>query len=213
MVPGVVGSSPITHPTRRTGIGSDPNPCFLFSTQGCRQVVRQGTLTPSSAGSSPAIPARQQRMTSSFIYASLAQSAEHLPFKQGVRGSNPRRGTKKANRKVGFFARRGGDSKSDRDMPMAYHAASANVGGNDDFRLKNENAAEQLDEAPKNANRKVGVFSLLYSYPNATSSTIITEKPTVKKTVPMLEWPPSLISGISSSTTTYSMAPAAKAST
>ena len=50
-------------------------------------------------------------------------------------------------------------------------------------------------------------------YPNATSSIIITEKPTVKKTTPMLEWSPSLISGISSSTTTYSMAPAAKAST
>ena len=28
---------------------------------------------------------------------SVAQSAEHLPFKQGVRGSNPRRGTKKAS--------------------------------------------------------------------------------------------------------------------
>ena len=27
--------------------------------------------------------------------APLAQSVEHLPFKQGVRGSNPRRGTKK----------------------------------------------------------------------------------------------------------------------
>ena len=104
MVPGVVGSSPITHPTQRTGIGSDPNPCFLFSTQGCRQVVRQGTLTPSSAGSSPAIPARQQRMATSFIYASLAQSAEHLPFKQGVRGSNPRRGTKRPlHRRWGGF--------------------------------------------------------------------------------------------------------------
>ena len=28
--------------------------------------------------------------------APLAQSVEHLPFKQGVRGSNPRRGTKKS---------------------------------------------------------------------------------------------------------------------
>ena len=28
-------------------------------------------------------------------HAPLAQSVEHLPFKQGVRGSNPRRGTKK----------------------------------------------------------------------------------------------------------------------
>ena len=29
------------------------------------------------------------------IFDLLAQSAEHLPFKQGVRGSNPRRGTRK----------------------------------------------------------------------------------------------------------------------
>ena len=74
-----------------------PDPSSL-STQGCRQVVRQGTLTPSSAGSSPAIPATPFRMAPSFLYmchAPLAQSVEHLPFKQGVRGSNPRRGTKK----------------------------------------------------------------------------------------------------------------------
>ena len=37
-------------------------------------------------GSSPAIPA---------WYAPVAQQAEHLPFKQGVRGSNPRWSTKK----------------------------------------------------------------------------------------------------------------------
>ena len=30
------------------------------------------------------------------LSAPLAQSVEHLPFKQGVRGSNPRRGTKKS---------------------------------------------------------------------------------------------------------------------
>ena len=71
-----------------------PGPSSL-STQGCRQVVRQGTLTPSSAGSSPAIPARFLPLRWFGIeYASLAQLAEHLPFKQGVRGSNPRRGTK-----------------------------------------------------------------------------------------------------------------------
>ena len=59
-------------------------------------MVRQGTLTPSSAGSSPAIPATDDKDgPPSFLYASLAQSAEHLPFKQGVRGSNPRRGTTK----------------------------------------------------------------------------------------------------------------------
>ncbi len=42
----------------------------------------------------------------------------------------------------------------------------------------------------------------LRAYPNATSSTIITLKPTAKKTVPMLECFPCDISGISSSTTT-----------
>ena len=38
-------------------------------------------------GSSPAIPANPR-------YAPVAQQAEHLPFKQGVRGSNPRWSTK-----------------------------------------------------------------------------------------------------------------------
>ena len=96
MVPGVEGSSPFTHPTEYQGLGAIPIP-DSFSTQGCSQVVRQGTLTPSSAGSSPAIPATPFRMAPSFFHmchAPLAQSVEHLPFKQGVRGSNPRRGTK-----------------------------------------------------------------------------------------------------------------------
>lgn len=98
MVPGVEGSSPFTHPTEYQGLGAIPIP-DSFSTQGCSQVVRQGTLTPSSAGSSPAIPATPFRMAPSFFHmchAPLAQSVEHLPFKQGVRGSNPRRGTIKA---------------------------------------------------------------------------------------------------------------------
>ena len=84
-----------------------PGPSSL-STQGCRQVVRQGTLTPSSAGSSPAIPAKHFRMAPHpviyYTYAPLAQSVEHLPFKQGVWGSNPQRGTKKdATRSGGVF--------------------------------------------------------------------------------------------------------------
>ena len=81
---------------------------FFLPTQGCRQVVRQGTLTPSSAGSSPAIPAKHFRMAPHpviyYAYAPLAQSVEHLPFKQGVWGSNPQRGTKKdATRSGGVF--------------------------------------------------------------------------------------------------------------
>ena len=71
-------------------------------------MVRQGTLTPSSAGSSPAIPAKHFRMAPHpviyYAYAPLAQSVEHLPFKQGVWGSNPQRGTKKdATRSGGVF--------------------------------------------------------------------------------------------------------------
>ena len=105
VVPGVVGSSPITHPTGSRGAGSVPvipaffiPPRFPRSILGRSQVVRQGTLTPSSAGSSPAVPA-------SFILDSVAQSAEQLPFKQWVRGSNPRRVTRKSReitRKRGF---------------------------------------------------------------------------------------------------------------
>ena len=100
MVPGVEGSSPFTHPTEYQGLGAIPIP-DSFSTQGCSQVVRQGTLTPSSAGSSPAIPATPFRMAPSFFHmchAPLAQSVEHLPFKQGVRGSNPRWVTIKSKR-------------------------------------------------------------------------------------------------------------------
>ena len=70
-------------------------------------MVRQGTLTPSLAGSSPAIPAKVYPEGRTDMIgclpscenkpsAPLAQSVEHLPFKQGVRGSNPRRGTKKS---------------------------------------------------------------------------------------------------------------------
>ena len=52
---------------------------------GCRQAVRHQTLTLACVGSNPAIPA---------IFDPLAQLAEQLPFKQWVRGSNPRRVTK-----------------------------------------------------------------------------------------------------------------------
>ena len=69
-------------------------------------MVRQGTLTPSLAGSSPAIPAKVYPEGRTGMIgclpscenkpsAPLAQSVEHLPFKQGVRGSNPRWSTKK----------------------------------------------------------------------------------------------------------------------
>ena len=49
-------------------------------------------------------------------------------------------------------------------------------------------------------------------YPSATSSIIIIENPTANAIVPRLECFPSEASGISSSTTTYIIAPAANAS-
>ena len=111
MVPGVEGSSPFTHPRylgrepeRRFRLSSHREPLFP-PMMGCRQVVRHGTLTPAFAGSSPATPA---------IFDPLAQLAEHLPFKQGVRGSNPRWSTKKSPRLLAgrFFLVAPGESKS-----------------------------------------------------------------------------------------------------
>lgn len=50
-------------------------------------------------------------------------------------------------------------------------------------------------------------------YPSATSSTIMSTKPKATPMVPMLVWRPCWVWGMSSSVTTYIMAPAAKANT
>ena len=87
VVPGVVGSSPITHPILVAKGRSVRSGLFhpLTSILGCSQVVRHGTLTPAFVGSSPTIPA---------IYDLVAQLVEQRPFKAKVRGSSPRRVTK-----------------------------------------------------------------------------------------------------------------------
>ena len=101
VVPGVVGSSPITHP--RNSWQGPERPLRLLSPKpqilGCSQVVRHGTLTPAFAGSSPAIPARllTPRVFEINEYDSLAQLVEQRPFKAKVRGSSPRRVTTKTN--------------------------------------------------------------------------------------------------------------------
>ena len=57
VVPGVVGSSPITHPILWLRAGASAPALASLPILGCSQVVRHGTLTPAFAGSSPAIPA------------------------------------------------------------------------------------------------------------------------------------------------------------
>ena len=60
VVPSVAGSSPVIHPittSRREGRSVRSGLALFFSTLGCSQVVRHGTLTPAFAGSNPAIPA------------------------------------------------------------------------------------------------------------------------------------------------------------
>ena len=112
MVPRVVGSSPISHPIREKGRSSGSGPFFYLLTQGCSQAVRQGTLTPSFAGSSPAIPATFPLWT---IISSdpVAQLVEQRPFKAKVRGSSPRWVTNKTAvfiKKAAVFVIFSGDS-------------------------------------------------------------------------------------------------------
>ena len=95
--------------------------------------------------------------------------------------------------------------------------------GPEALRHKNQNKVWTVEEKYEllSLSRSFGIFGdfekdfvigISNRHPSATSSTIITLNPTAKNTVPMLECCPCDISGISSSTTTYSMAPAAKLS-
>ena len=80
-----VGSNPITHPIFSSQCAAESGALSPSKEQshilGRSQAARQRTLTPPSlVRVQPSLP----------LYGSLAQLAEHLPFKQGVRGSNPR---------------------------------------------------------------------------------------------------------------------------
>ena len=87
MALGVVGSNPIIHPIIFTTDDAQFTQWYfltqlrLASDIGASPNGKAEDFDSSIAGSTPAVPA---------IHGSLAQSVEHLPFKQGVRGSNPR---------------------------------------------------------------------------------------------------------------------------
>ncbi len=95
VVPGVVGSSPISHPLMQI-LPEKKTSVFILG-----RGVRGNTPDFDSVivGSSPAVPVKS---------APVAQQVEHRPFKAGVRGSSPRWSIKKRPRNIridgsGFF--------------------------------------------------------------------------------------------------------------
>ena len=94
VVPGVVGSSPITHPRQRRGSGLPRSPLSFHSGASPSGKARDfDSLIRWFESSRPSqiIRAGQRRFIKD--HDPVAQSAEQLPFKQWVRGSNPRRVT------------------------------------------------------------------------------------------------------------------------
>ena len=94
MVPGVVGSSPISHPRQSRGSGSPRSPISFHigaSPSGKARDFDSLIRWFESSRPSQIIRAGQRRFIKD--HDPVAQSAEQLPFKQWVRGSNPRRVT------------------------------------------------------------------------------------------------------------------------
>ena len=95
VVPGVVGSSPITHPRQRRGSGLPRSPLSFHSGASPSGKARDfDSLIRwfESSRPSQANP-RRRRFAFKYRHDPVAQPAEQLPFKQWVRGSNPRRVT------------------------------------------------------------------------------------------------------------------------
>ena len=88
-----VGSNPIIHPIE-SGVRETSDPVFLLSFAVRR---RYNGLSPS--GKAPDFDSDIRRFESCqpSQFDPVAQPAEHLPFKQGVRGSNPRWITRKCS--------------------------------------------------------------------------------------------------------------------
>ncbi len=216
--------------------------------QGCSQAVRQGTLTPSFAGSSPAIPATSSRQSplrsehpaghSSLCFLAsplqigpaslgsdlvgtedansvslasplllsqcsplalgphwvpappgtqvnhdpLAQSAEHLPFKQGVRSSNLRRVTKRRRYEPslssGMYLLLKGALQNEKFCSASFLSIQGDVGGG-----HVENPAQNLlfwysKAGPgENTGAKCGNYSVFLTYAVIFSDTRVLSRP------------------------------------
>ena len=100
MVPGVEGSSPFTHPTKRnegSGVSRSLIP-FHTGVSPSGKARDFDSLIRWFESSHPCHAFPDGPILFHTCHAPLAQSVEHLPFKQGVRGSNPRWSTKKSPR-------------------------------------------------------------------------------------------------------------------
>ena len=94
VVPGVVGSSPITHPRKERGDREYSDPFVRSIGASPSGKARDfDSLTRWFESSRPSQPLIAGRAF--LIFDPVAQQAEQLPFKQWVRGSNPRRVTKR----------------------------------------------------------------------------------------------------------------------